>query len=57
MSLKTFSISFTIKVDEGDNILSVFDVAHEADIYDIIKNAIYDIDDVRIENLKVKERF
>lgn len=57
MSLKTFSISFTIKVDEGDNILSVFDVTHEADIYDIIKNAIYDIDDVRIENLKVKERF
>ena len=57
MSLKTFSISFTIKVDEGDNILSVIDVTHEADIYDIIKNAIYDIDDVRIENLKVKERF
>jgi hypothetical protein len=57
VSLKTFSISFTIKVDEGDNILSVFDVTHEADIYDIIKNAIYDIDDVRIENLKVKERF
>ena len=55
--MKTFSISFTIKVDEGDNILSVFDVTHEADIYDIIKNAIYDIDDVRIENLKVKERF
>ena len=57
MILKTFSISFTIKVDEGDNILSAFDVTHEADIYDIIKNAIYDIDDVRIENLKVKERF
>ena len=57
MSLKTFSISFTIKVDEGDNILSVFDATHEVDIYDIIKNALHDIDDIKIDNLKEKERF
>jgi hypothetical protein len=43
-------------IDEGNNILSSYDDAHEEDVYDLITDTMYDIDDTEIENLVVKER-
>ena len=31
--------------------------AHEDDVYDLIHNTFYDIDDVELDNLNVKERW
>jgi hypothetical protein len=43
-------------MDEDNNILSSFDDSHEEDVYDLITNVMYDVDDIKIENLVVKER-
>jgi hypothetical protein len=43
-------------MDEDNNILSSFDDSHEEDVYDLINNVMYDVDDIKIENLVVKER-
>lgn len=56
MSHKKFNVMFIIKVEEDNNILSSFDDAHEDDVFDLITDTMYDIDDVKIENLIVKER-
>ena len=56
MSDKTFSVVFVLKVDEANNILSSYNNAHEDDIYDLITDIMYDVDDVEIDNLLVKER-
>jgi|TARA_B110000908_G_scaffold61877_1_gene75099 hypothetical protein len=56
MSDKTFSVVFVLKVDEANNILSSYNNAHEDDIYDLITDIMYDVDDVEINNLLVKER-
>jgi hypothetical protein len=53
---KKFSITYLIEVDDNNNILSSFDDNHEEDIYDLITNVMYDVDDIKIENLVVKER-
>jgi hypothetical protein len=52
---KKFSITYLIEVDDNNNILSSFDDNHEEDIYDLITNVMYDVDDIKIENLVVKE--
>ena len=54
--MKKFSITFVAKVHESNNILSSFEDNHEQDIYDLITDVIYDIDDIEIENLHVRER-
>jgi len=54
--MKKFSITFVAKVDDNNNILSSYEENHEQDIYDLITNVIYDVDDVKIENLNVRER-
>lgn len=54
--MKKFSIVFTIKVDEDNNFLSAYEDNHEEDVHDLITNVMYDVDDVEIENLTVKER-
>lgn len=54
--MKKFSITFVAKVDDKNNILSSFEDNHEQDIQDLITDIIYDIDDMDIENLYVKER-
>tara|TARA_R110000823_G_scaffold207873_1_gene338415 strand:- start:32 stop:199 length:168 start_codon:yes stop_codon:yes gene_type:complete len=54
--MKKFSITFVAKVHESNNILSSFEESHEQDIYDLITDVIYDIDDIEIENLHVRER-
>lgn len=56
MSDKTFSVVFVLKVDKSNNILSSYDNAHEDDIFDLITDIMYDVDDVEIDKLLVKER-
>ena len=54
--MKKFYVSFLVTVDDDNNILSSYDSNHEEDIHDLITNVMYDVDDVEIENLHVKER-
>ena len=54
--MKRFSVTFVMKVDKNNNILSSYEDSHEQDIHDLITDVIYDVDDVEIENLNVKER-
>lgn len=54
--MKKFSVTFVAKVDNNNNILSSYEENHEQDIHDLITDIIYDIDDVEIENLNVRER-
>jgi hypothetical protein len=53
--MKSFYVSFTLKVDEKGNILSLVEEAHSKDVTEVIKNALHDIDDVKIEKFKVRE--
>jgi hypothetical protein len=54
--MKRFSVTFVLNVDNNNNILSSYEDNHEQDIYDLITDIIYDVDDVEIENLNVRER-
>jgi|TARA_R110000822_G_scaffold16957_3_gene57407 hypothetical protein len=53
---KKFSVTFLLGVDREANFLSSLDAAHRDDVYDIIKDIFYDVDDVKVYNLIVKER-
>ena len=57
MSYKSFYVSFTLKVDEEGNILSLVEEKHPREVAESIANAIHDIDDVKVEKIKVKERW
>lgn len=54
--MKKFSVTFVLEVDESNNILSSYEHNHVADVVDLINDVMYDVDDVKIENLLVKER-
>jgi len=54
--MKKFSVTFVAKVDDNNNILSSYEDNHEQDMHDLVTDIIYDVDDVEIENLHVKER-
>lgn len=54
--MKSFSVTFVLKVEEENNILSSYDDAHVEDVYDLITDIMYDIDDIQVDNLVVKER-
>lgn len=56
MSIKKFSVMFMLNVEEENNILSSSEEHHQEDVYDLITNVMYDVDDVKIQNLIVKER-
>lgn len=53
---KKFSVTFLLEVDEACNVLSTVQDAHEEDVRDLIHNTFHDIDDVKIDNLNIKER-
>ena len=53
---KRFSVTFVLEVDEDNNLLSSVEEAHIDDVYDLIKDLFYDVDDVKAENITVKER-
>lgn len=54
--MKKFSVMFMLVVDDENNILSSYDDSHEEDVYDLITDIMYDVDDAKIEGLMVKER-
>tara|TARA_R110000824_G_scaffold101591_1_gene241289 strand:+ start:1684 stop:1854 length:171 start_codon:yes stop_codon:yes gene_type:complete len=54
--MRKFSVTFVLKVDDDNNIFSALEEAHVDDIYDLIRNTFYDIDDVEVDNLNIKER-
>jgi len=54
MNYKSFHISFSMKVDEEGNVLSLIADEHERDVEELIANSLHDIDDVRIEKIKVR---
>ena len=39
------------------NGFSSVEEAHEDDVYDLIRNTFHDIDDIKLDNLNVKERW
>ena len=53
---KRFSVTFLLEVNEPCNVLSIVEDAHEEDVHDLIHNTFHDIDDVKIENLNIRER-
>ena len=53
---KKFSVTFVLEIDEDNNILSSLDEAHVDDVFDLVKDIFYDVDDVEVDNLNVKER-
>ena len=57
MMQKKFSVTFVLKVQEDNNIFSSVEEAHEDDVYDLVRNTFYDIDDIELDNLNVKERW
>jgi hypothetical protein len=52
---KEFRVSFMIKVDKSNNILSSSEADHAEDVLDLISDVFYDVDDVKITRLTVTE--
>ena len=52
---RKFSVTYIMEVDEDNNILSSFEDNHEEDVHDLIVDIMYDVDDVKVYNLVVKE--
>jgi len=53
--MKSFYVCFTLKVDEEGNILSLVEESHAKDVAEVVQNAMHDVDDIKVEKLKVKE--
>jgi hypothetical protein len=49
-----FSVSLQIEVDEKGNILAVDEDGWEQDVEDLLEHLFYDVDDVKINTIKVK---
>ena len=56
MKDKTFGVTFSIVVDEDNTILGSYEDDHSKDVHDLLADTFYDIDDVKINNLVVKEK-
>ncbi len=56
MKVKTFSVTLLLQIDEDNNILGAYEDAHTEDISDLVRNTFYDIDDVKVDTIRVKER-
>tara|TARA_R110000822_G_scaffold184753_2_gene324058 strand:+ start:629 stop:802 length:174 start_codon:yes stop_codon:yes gene_type:complete len=56
MSVKQFGVTMLVTVDSNNNILSSYEDAHEDDVRDMIVDTFYDVDDIEVKNLLVKER-
>ena len=53
---RKFSITYVMEVDEDNNFLSAHEEGHTEDVHDLVNNVMHDIDDIRIQNLIVKEK-
>ena len=56
MTGKTFSVTFLLHIDEANNILGSYEDAHTDDVSDLVTDTFYDIDDVAVQNILVRER-
>ena len=56
MKTEKFSVTFVLQVDKSNNILSSHPKYYEEDIKDLMTRIIYDIDDVEISNINVKDQ-
>ena len=45
-----------LHIDEDNNILGSYEDAHTDDVSDLVTDTFYDIDDVSVQNILVKER-
>ena len=53
---RKFSVTYMIEVDEDNNFLSAHEEGHVEDVHDLVSNLMHDVDDIKIQNLMVKER-
>jgi len=53
---RKFSVTYMMEVDEDNNFLSAHQEGHIEDVHDLISNIMHDVDDIRIQNLNIKER-
>jgi hypothetical protein len=53
---KEFAVSFMLKIDKNNNILSSSEADHAEDVTDLIHDLFYDVDDVKVTNVKTEER-
>jgi len=56
MKVKSFSVTFVLNIDDNNNILGSYEDAYTDDVSDLVVDTFYDIDDVTIQNILVKER-
>ena len=55
MMNKSFNVSFIMLIDKHNNILSSSGDTHVEDVADLIQDVMYDIDDIKIRSLVVRE--
>ena len=53
---RKFSVTYVMEVDEENNFLSAHEESHTEDVHDLVTNVMHDVDDIRIQNLIIKER-
>tara|TARA_R110000803_G_scaffold20288_1_gene52443 strand:+ start:652 stop:825 length:174 start_codon:yes stop_codon:yes gene_type:complete len=56
MQVEKFSVTFVLQIDKSNNILSSHHAYYEDDIKDLLTRLIYDIDDVEITNINVRDQ-
>lgn len=56
MSDKNFDVTLQVVVGKGNNILSSHEESHSDDVKDLVSDTFYDVDDVEVSNIIVKER-
>jgi hypothetical protein len=56
MKVKSFSVTLLLNIDDNNNILGSYEDAHIDDVSDLVVDTFYDIDDVTVQNILVKER-
>ena len=54
--IRKFSVTYVMEVDEDNNFLSAPEESHKEDVHDLVNNVMHDVDDIKINNLVVKER-
>ncbi len=55
--MRKFSVTFLMTIDEDNNILSSYEDNHEEDVHDLLKDVMYDVDDVDAEDKENAEEF
>ena len=56
MSDKNFDVTMQVTVSKDNNILSSHEESHSDDVKELVLDTFYDVDDVEVNNVIVKER-